>query len=598
MALTGGNIAFTGYQQPDYSGVVQAAGLPMQVIGQGIDEYKKAQEDRKKLDASIKASITGIESAIKMGDSLGIDTKSSLQPYLDQMRDPNVSPMEAAAFGREAANGISNILNFGTKANEFNLQKSQIEQAAAANKAKAIAEANKPGDIVNIHTPEGDRQMLRNPQTGALEPLKVAGVSQGTSLVDLVKGFEGFNPNAYGDYKQTSIGYGTKGKEGEVLTEPQASERLNTELSGHAKTIEDAFKLKGIKFNQNQLNALTSFDFNTGRGADLIQRFGDKPEELVSKMLEYTKAGGGDIPGLVKRRNIEAALFMTPEESPIGFKPTPDKQTFRPATDEELARYHAVAGQMSSTGRFFPVNLPPGMTVESDGHGGIKVIQGSGVGGTGGKEPAVKLGEGQQLVPDPNSPTGSRIVQTPSDLINKNKDDFSSYVSQIANSYAGLDRMGKAVTGNNSNPMNYLESTEGGQTLARMFGSDPQVLRDRINTMRPNIINVIRKSSEMGAKGMDSEKELSFYLSALGDPKIPVEANIKALDTLDKVYGNGKAVDAIISDFPELKKRVDKYDLQFNSSSTNADKQNQPPPKKSNDLESKSQAIYKEFGIK
>jgi len=39
-------------------------------------------------------------------------------------------------------------------------------------------------------------QMRENPQTGVLEPIQVAGVSQGTGLVDLVKGFEGFNPNA------------------------------------------------------------------------------------------------------------------------------------------------------------------------------------------------------------------------------------------------------------------------------------------------------------------------------------------------------------------------------------------------------------------
>ena len=58
MALTAGNIGFTGYQQPDYSGVVQASGLPMQAIGQGIaqaaDYFKKQKESKNMATMGIK----------------------------------------------------------------------------------------------------------------------------------------------------------------------------------------------------------------------------------------------------------------------------------------------------------------------------------------------------------------------------------------------------------------------------------------------------------------------------------------------------------------------------------------------------------------
>jgi hypothetical protein len=59
-----------------------------------------------------------------------------------------------------------------------------------------------------------------------------------------------------------------------------------------------------------------------------------------------------------------------------------DKQveTFRPVTAEESALYGGVPGQMSSKGRFYPINLPSGMTIETDPSGGIKVVQGAGVG--------------------------------------------------------------------------------------------------------------------------------------------------------------------------------------------------------------------------
>jgi len=137
MALTGGNIGFTGYQQPNYAGAVEAAGLPMQAISQGIERYGEQKQQRKKLDAGIKATVTGIESAIKMGDSLGIDVKSSLTPYLEKINDPNVSPIEAAAYAQQASESISNVLNFGMKANEMGIEKERYKQAAATRIAES-----------------------------------------------------------------------------------------------------------------------------------------------------------------------------------------------------------------------------------------------------------------------------------------------------------------------------------------------------------------------------------------------------------------------------------------------------------------------------
>jgi hypothetical protein len=175
------------------------------------------------------------------------------------------------------------------------------------------------------------------------------------------------------------------------------------------------------------------------------------------------------------------------------------------------------------------------------------------------KAPTTQIKEGEAIVPDATSPTGTRIVQIPSEAKEKAKTDFSGYMQQITGSYAALDAKGKAVTAEKSSIMNALTATGAGQAVSRALGSEDQVLRDQINTMRPSIVNVIRQATEMGAKGMDSEKELTFYLSAIGDPSLPVEANIKALETLDKVYGTGKAVNEMLKNFPDLKKKVDKY---------------------------------------
>lgn len=135
------------------------------------------------------------------------------------------------------------------------------------------------------------------------------------NLISSVKALESFIPNAYGDYKQTSVGYGTRAKHPrEVLTEAQADARLREELTGHAKNVDRAAQKAGLSLSEGQRNALISFDFNTGKGAHLIQTSGGNLEEIKRRMLLYTKVetkGGDmkDLGGLVKRRKKEVEIF-------------------------------------------------------------------------------------------------------------------------------------------------------------------------------------------------------------------------------------------------------------------------------------------------
>ena len=386
----------------DYSGFANAAATQAQgmanlgaSIGGAIKDFGEAKKEQKKVDAYNKASAKAIEAAITLGGSYGITgAEETLRPFLKAYNDPNLSPIEKAALLDEGKGMIPNV--FG----RFDAKQAYAIQEAEA-LARNAAAGTKLGSIENIAVPGGTRQMVRNPRTGVLEPIKVAGLDganqavKGDDLIGLVKGFERFEPKAYNDYKQTSVGYGTKGKPGEVLTEEQASERLQSELSGHAKRIEDAAALKGITLNKNQFNALTSFDFNTGRGVNLIERFGDDPQQLASKILEYNKAGGEVKGGLVKRRQIESALFLAPEqqaaEAPqptsqnqggIGFTPakTTGSETYRPFTPEEIARYGS-DGQVSSTGKVYPIRPPSGTEFTMNPDRSVTYKTGAGVGG-------------------------------------------------------------------------------------------------------------------------------------------------------------------------------------------------------------------------
>lgn len=146
----------------------------------------------------------------------------------------------------------------------------------------------------------------------------------------------------------------------------------------------------------------------------------------------------------------------------------------------------------------------------------------------------------------------------------KGRDSFSSYVGSIANAYAELDKAGAAIStrkGPMENIQSFAAGTELGKSVGAAVGSEAASFRAIIDSQTPGIINVIRQSSEMGAKGMDSDAERRFYITALGTQTLPVEANIRALIELDKAYGNSDVANIVKEKNPALYARAmsDKY---------------------------------------
>lgn len=186
MAITGGNIAFTGYQQPDYSGVVQASGLPMQAISQGISQaqdYFKQQGEKKKL---IKQSDIQIDAALKLFPDLA----PTLQGVRDQIRDENVPLNERAGIAESVAGLINmgtsqmqSMAELGLKKRQLDIQEGQGIQSALMEQAKMQAEANKPGEIINIAVPGGTQQMVRDRMTGELTPIEFPSQPQENMIV-------------------------------------------------------------------------------------------------------------------------------------------------------------------------------------------------------------------------------------------------------------------------------------------------------------------------------------------------------------------------------------------------------------------------------
>jgi lysozyme len=158
-----------------------------------------------------------------------------------------------------------------------------------------------------------------------------------SDLIGYVKSKEGFNPKAYFDYMQTSIGYGTRAKPGETsITEQEAERRLAEELSASAKRIDDAIKKTGQTFTEAQRNSLISFDYNTGRGASILSGYRGDQAALGNRMLQYTKAGGKELPGLVTRRREEASSFLG--TSSTGVNAQQAAQRTMSLTNEQMQR--------------------------------------------------------------------------------------------------------------------------------------------------------------------------------------------------------------------------------------------------------------------
>lgn len=131
--------------------------------------------------------------------------------------------------------------------------------------------------------------------------------------INLIKQFEGCRLTAYKCAAGVpTIGYGhTAGvKMGQTITKSQAESFLKEDLVKFEKMVEQ-YDGK-YHWNQNQFDALVSFAYNVGNITQLTASGKRSIAEISQKMLQYNKAGGKILSGLMERREKEQALFLKP----------------------------------------------------------------------------------------------------------------------------------------------------------------------------------------------------------------------------------------------------------------------------------------------
>jgi hypothetical protein len=144
MALVAGNVGFTGYQQPNYGGVVEAAGLPMQALSQAVGQvgdYFKQQGDEKKL---IKQSDVQIDAALKLFPEMS----SVLQPYKDQIRDENIPIADRAFMASQTSDYINNALNMMKTQTQLGIARQREARAAASSGGSSSGGGDSNGTAV------------------------------------------------------------------------------------------------------------------------------------------------------------------------------------------------------------------------------------------------------------------------------------------------------------------------------------------------------------------------------------------------------------------------------------------------------------------
>jgi len=143
--------------------------------------------------------------------------------------------------------------------------------------------------------------------------------------LNLIKEFEGVRLTAYkcpADVWTIGIGHTSAAgapevKPGMKITLQEAYDILNSDLGQYEDAIN---KLVKVPLTQNQFDAVVSFVYNVGVGAfqksTLLKKLNDGQYNAVpGELMKWTKAGGKELPGLVRRRRAEAALWRGVDET-------------------------------------------------------------------------------------------------------------------------------------------------------------------------------------------------------------------------------------------------------------------------------------------
>jgi len=260
-----------------------------------------------------------------------------------------------------------------------------------------------------------------------------------------------------------------------------------------------------------------------------------------------------------------------PPRLPPGAVPskTDSNRSFRTLTKEEAATFGIVAGQIDDRGRVYPINPPPGMTMEVDGQGGFKLVQGSGVNGKD-KETKAERKKQQGGMVDEFTATAAEIIGMIPDLPD----------NAIGAKFGAI--LGEALPG-----------TKQGRIVSRLNTIKANLALDKVNQMRA-------ASPTGGAAGNMTEKEWPLFMQEFGsldaaENKQDLEKRLKnaSVKLFNRVNGTPEERKYALEEGTITKQQNEtvqkKYDEMLSSLGISV------PKVSASSLSGESNDIYKEF---
>jgi len=162
-------------------------------------------------------------------------------------------------------------------------------------------------EAVPVSTSEGTQS-----SDGLSPPPKKAASTPPDDLVNFIISKERFTARARWDAKQYTNGYGTKARsKTEVIDKEVALRRLKDDLTSRRLFVIEFAKNNNYNWNEDQVNALTSFAFNLGTGAIAeVTDNGSRTNAVIADKIKlYNLSDGQRLAGLVTRRNEESDWF-------------------------------------------------------------------------------------------------------------------------------------------------------------------------------------------------------------------------------------------------------------------------------------------------
>ena len=183
--------------------------------------------------------------------------------------------------------------------------------------------------------------------------------------IALIKAHEGLRLNAYlCPAKVWTIGYGHTSaagepvvREGMRITRAEANSILLRDLG---KFEERVNRLVKVPLTQGQFDALVSFDFNTGKlhSSSLLKKLNAGEHSRVpAQLMRWTKGGGKELAGLVRRRRDEAELWRSLDPGATGGRAdTADVDEPKPPKPIRQSKTAQAAFFVGAVGTLGPIN--------------------------------------------------------------------------------------------------------------------------------------------------------------------------------------------------------------------------------------------------